>query len=110
MGDAQVIKVRKYCIPCQTLGYEGQYKVSQVESRSDDCYCYITSPLGLIVMKGRGAHKSPTSVEGWAVPKLATLNMICSITYYLDLRNAISTFYCVSHILPTNAKLVVWTS
>jgi hypothetical protein len=32
--------------------------------------------------------------------------MIFSVTYYLDLHNAIS-FYCISHILPTNVELVV---
>ena len=37
-----------------------------------------------------------------------TLNIIFSVTYYLELCNAIS-IYCISHILPTNVKLVVWT-
>ena len=37
---------------------------------------------------------------------LATLNMICSVTCYMGLRNAIF-IYCTFHILPTNVKLVV---
>ena len=37
-----------------------------------------------------------------------TLNIIFSVTYYLELHNAIS-IYCASHILPTDVKLVVWT-
>ena len=37
-----------------------------------------------------------------------TLNMIFSVTYYLKLQNAISIYY-ISHILPTNVKLIVWT-
>jgi hypothetical protein len=37
-----------------------------------------------------------------------TLNMIFSVTEYMELRNAIS-IYCTSHILWTNNKLVVWT-
>ena len=36
------------------------------------------------------------------------LYTIFSVTYYLELRNAIS-IYCTSHSLPTNIKLVVWT-
>ena len=38
---------------------------------------------------------------------ISTLNII-SVTYYLELRNAIS-IYCTSHISSTNVKLVVWT-
>ena len=38
----------------------------------------------------------------------ATLNMIFSVTYYLELRIVISIYY-TSHILPTKVKLVVWT-
>ena len=34
--------------------------------------------------------------------------MVFSVTYYLELHNAISIYY-TSHILPTNAKHVVWT-
>lgn len=41
------------------------------------------------------------------VPK-STLNIVHSITYYLGFHNTIS-IYCVSHILPTNIELVVWT-
>ena len=37
-----------------------------------------------------------------------TLNMIFSVTYYLELHNAIS-IYCSSHILPTNVELIIWT-
>ena len=39
----------------------------------------------------------------------ATLNIVVSVTYYLELRNVIS-ICCKSHVLPTNAKLVVWIS
>ena len=35
-----------------------------------------------------------------------TLNMIFSVTYYMDLCHVIC-IYCISHILPTNVKLVV---
>ena len=38
---------------------------------------------------------------------LTKLNMIFSVTYYLELHNAIS-IYCTSHIVPTNYKLAVW--
>ena len=37
---------------------------------------------------------------------LNTLNMIVSVSYYLELHNAIS-IYCIPHVLPTNNKLVV---
>ena len=39
---------------------------------------------------------------------VTTLNLIFSVTYYLELRNAI-TVNCSSHFLPTKVKLVVWT-
>ena len=38
----------------------------------------------------------------------SALNMIFSVTYYLELHNAIS-IYCISCILSTNVKFVVWT-
>jgi hypothetical protein len=34
--------------------------------------------------------------------------MIFSVTYYLEFCPAISISY-ISHILPTNVKLIVWT-
>ena len=37
-----------------------------------------------------------------------TLNMIFSVTFYLELHNATS-IYCISCILPTDVRLVVWT-
>ena len=37
-----------------------------------------------------------------------TQNVIFSVTYYLDLRNAIIV-YRASHFLPTMVELVVWT-
>ena len=37
-----------------------------------------------------------------------TIYMIFSVIYYLELRNATYIYY-ISHILPTNVKLVVWT-
>jgi hypothetical protein len=37
-----------------------------------------------------------------------TQNVIFSVTYYVELRNAI-TVYCASHFLPTMVELVVWT-
>jgi hypothetical protein len=36
------------------------------------------------------------------------LNIVFSVTYYLELCDAIS-IYCISHILSTNVTLVVWT-
>ena len=36
-----------------------------------------------------------------------TLEMIFSVTFYLELHNAIS-IDCISHSLPTNVILVVW--
>ena len=36
-----------------------------------------------------------------------TLNIVFSITYYLELLNAVS-IYCISHILPIILELVVW--
>ena len=41
--------------------------------------------------------------------KSTPLHMIFSVTYYLELHNAIS-ITCTSHILPTNVKMVVLTS
>ena len=35
------------------------------------------------------------------------MDMTYIVTYYLDLRNAISV-YCKSHLLPTKVELVVW--
>ena len=35
-----------------------------------------------------------------------TLNMIFSVTYYLELQNAI-TIFCTSHFLPTKVELIV---
>ena len=37
----------------------------------------------------------------------ATLNMVFSVSYYLELHDVIF-IYCRSHILPANVKLVVW--
>ena len=37
---------------------------------------------------------------------VATLNMIFSATYYLEVLNTI-TIYCISRFLPTNVELVV---
>ena len=34
--------------------------------------------------------------------------MIFSVTYYLELRNAVIV-YCASHFLPIMIELVVWT-
>ena len=34
--------------------------------------------------------------------------MILSVTYYLELRSAL-TVYCASHFLPTMVEVVVWT-
>jgi hypothetical protein len=39
----------------------------------------------------------------------STLDISFNIAYYLKLRNATS-IYCKSRILPTNVKLVVWTT
>jgi hypothetical protein len=39
----------------------------------------------------------------------STLNIIFNVTYYVESRNVIS-IDGVSHILPTNVKLVGWTS
>ena len=36
---------------------------------------------------------------------MSTLNIVVSVTYYLESHNAVF-IYCVSHILPTNVKLV----
>ena len=37
-----------------------------------------------------------------------TLDIVFTVTYYLELRNAIA-IYSIFHILPKNVKLVVWT-
>lgn len=37
-----------------------------------------------------------------------TPHMVFSVNYYLDICCTIP-FYCGSHLLPTNVKLVVWT-
>ena len=37
-----------------------------------------------------------------------TQDMIFSVTYYLESRNA-KIVYCASHFLPTIVQLVVWT-
>ena len=37
-----------------------------------------------------------------------TLIIVSSVTYHLELCNAI-TIYCISHLSPTKVKLVVWT-
>ena len=37
---------------------------------------------------------------------ITTLNIVFSVTYYLELHNAI-TIYCISHFLPTKVKLIV---
>ena len=47
-------------------------------------------------------------IQVYYVCVLTTLNMIFNVTYYLELHNAIF-ICCISHILPTNVKLVVWT-
>ena len=39
---------------------------------------------------------------------ISALNMIFSVTYYMEFCIAISIYY-VSHILPSNFELVVWT-
>ena len=39
---------------------------------------------------------------------LTTQNMIFGVNDYLKLQNAIHLYY-ISHILPANVKLVVWT-
>ena len=39
---------------------------------------------------------------------LAQVNIVFSVTSYLELCKAI-TIYCTSHLLPTKVKLVVWT-
>ena len=39
---------------------------------------------------------------------IGTLNVVFSVTCHLELRNTIS-IYCISHILPIDVKLVVWT-
>ena len=39
--------------------------------------------------------------------RFSTLDFVFSVTYYLELRNAI-TVCCISHFLPTKVKLVVW--
>ena len=36
------------------------------------------------------------------------LYIVLSVTYYLELRNTIF-MYCISRVLPTNVKLVLWT-
>ena len=42
------------------------------------------------------------------IVSVTTLNMIFSVTYYLEVYNVIYV-YCISHILPTNVELVLWT-
>ena len=37
---------------------------------------------------------------------VTTINMVLSVAYHLELYNA-KVVYCISHILPTNVKLVV---
>ena len=37
-----------------------------------------------------------------------TLNIVFSITYYLELYNVV-ILYCISHFMPTKVELVVWT-
>ena len=37
------------------------------------------------------------------------INMIFSVTYYLELRNAISYLMCISFFFPIKVELVVWT-
>ena len=39
---------------------------------------------------------------------ISTQKMIFRVTYFLELRNATSTYF-ISHILPTSVKSVVWT-
>ena len=39
---------------------------------------------------------------------ITTQNMIFSVAYYLELRNAIFV-YCASHFLPTMVEMAVWT-
>jgi hypothetical protein len=42
----------------------------------------------------------------WGEPT-DTPNNVCSVTYYLELRNAIA-IYCTPNSLPIKVKLVVW--
>jgi hypothetical protein len=39
---------------------------------------------------------------------LTTLNIAFSVTYYMELRNAL-TIYCIYHFMLAKVKLVVWT-
>ena len=58
-------------------------------------------------IKIRSMHDRPFA-DLQTLTDTITLTMILSVTYYLDLPNATSISY-VSHILPTNTKLIVWT-
>ena len=42
------------------------------------------------------------------VMQKTTLNMVFCVTYYFDIRNAISN-YCISQVLSTKVKYVVCT-
>jgi hypothetical protein len=45
---------------------------------------------------------------GFQVNMKTTLNMIFSVTYYMELHNFI-TVYCESHFLQTKVESIVWT-
>lgn len=55
-----------------------------------------------------GKHEEHQHILGMWNAYYYTLNIVLSITSYLELRYAI-TIYCISQLLPTTVKLDNWT-
>ena len=55
-----------------------------------------------------GEHREHQHILGMWNAYYYTLNIVLSVTSYLELRYAITIYY-ISQLLPTKVKLVVWT-